>query len=273
MPRRAGGLVALAVAVAHALALALASPACRPRGAAERHEPPALVGSAAVTKPAPTSLPLVHRVRQPRAPSAKPPLLVLLHGLASDENDLFALERHLDDRFLVVSARAPHPQPQGGYGWWDVRFDTTPPSQDHGQAGASREAVRAFVDAAVAAYGADPARVYLCGFSQGAILSAAIALSHPEQVAGVVMMSGVVRDDVGGGWAEPERLRGLPILQVHGTTDPVIRLEVAEQGRARLAGLPLAYEWRTYPMAHQVSRDSLRDVAEWLSARLDAPPR
>ena len=51
---------------------------------------------------------LVHTSIPPRAPSAVPPLLLLLHGIGADEQDLLPLAPHLDPRLHVISARAPH---------------------------------------------------------------------------------------------------------------------------------------------------------------------
>ena len=53
-------------------------------------------------------LPLIHLVQRPRRPNARPPLLLLLHGVGSNEHDLFSLAPHLDPRLLILSARAPN---------------------------------------------------------------------------------------------------------------------------------------------------------------------
>ncbi len=55
-------------------------------------------------------LSLTHLVRPPTQPSEAPPLLLLLHGVGSNERDLFALAPQLDERFLVLSVRAPNPR-------------------------------------------------------------------------------------------------------------------------------------------------------------------
>ena len=53
-------------------------------------------------------LSLVPLVRQPMVKSASPPLLLLLHGVGSNEYDLFGLAPYLDKRFLIISMRAPY---------------------------------------------------------------------------------------------------------------------------------------------------------------------
>ncbi len=50
------------------------------------------------TKP----LSLIHLVRQPLVEKSTPPLLLLLHGVGSNEHDLFGLAPFLDKRFLIL---------------------------------------------------------------------------------------------------------------------------------------------------------------------------
>src|SRR5437879_11293979 len=68
-------------------------------------------------------LSLTHIVRQPAVPSqGRPPLLILLHGVGSNEQDLMGLAPALDGRFLIVSARAPISLAQDAYAWFHIQF-------------------------------------------------------------------------------------------------------------------------------------------------------
>ena len=130
-----------------------------------------------------------------------------------------------------------------------------------------------FIEAVPQAYGADPDRVYLMGFSQGAIMSASVALTRPDLVAGAVLMSGRVLPEIAPQTAPAARLAGLPILLVHGLADAVLPIQHGRASRALLEKLPVELEYREYPMGHEVSAASLADVAAWLRRRLDAPAR
>ena len=215
-------------------------------------------------------LSLTHLTRPPREqqPGA-PPLLLLLHGVGSHEADLFPLAEELDGRFFVVSARGPNTQRPGAYAWYEVVFAPTGFVIDPRQAEESRQTLLRFIDELVAAYGVDPARVYLMGFSQGAIMSLAVALSRPDKVAGVVAMSGRLLPEFRPLIAEPEALAGLPILVVHGLADQVMPIRDGREVRDTLSALPVALTYREYPMGHHVAPESLRDVAAWLRERLD----
>ncbi len=214
------------------------------------------------------SLSLTHLVHQPAQSDTAPPLLLLLHGIGSNEEDLIGLAPYLDQRFLIVSARAPNSYSWGGYAWFEIEWLPNRIKIDREQAMASRELIVAFIGEAIAAYGADPARVYLLGFSQGAMMSAWVALSQPGLVAGTVLMSGRIPEEVRDQIAAPDQLTGKPFLVVHGTRDQTLPIANGRASRDLLQGLPVDLTYREYPMAHEVSAESLADVAAWLSARL-----
>ena len=127
-----------------------------------------------------------------------------------------------------------------------------------------------FLDELVETYGADGRGVYLMGFSQGAMMSLALTLTSPAKVAGVVAMSGRLPRQVLEKEPDREALTGMPFLVTHGLYDTVLPIENGRAVRDYLAGLPVELTYREYPMAHEVSMESLRDVTAWLSKVLDS---
>jgi len=216
------------------------------------------------------ALSLTHLFQQPRhPPDGPPPLLLLLHGLGSNERDLVGLAPYLDPRFQIVSLRAPHSLMPDGYAWFELGWTANDVMINFQQAEQSRVLLVGFIAEALAAYGGDPARVYLLGFSQGAIMSASVALIEPELIAGTVLMSGRIPEEIRPQIAATERLAGKPFLVVHGAADTVLPIQNGRASRAILATLPVALTYQEYAMAHEVSAQSLADVAAWLTARLD----
>ncbi len=216
-------------------------------------------------------LSLTHLMRGPaREGRTAAPLLLLLHGIGSNEEDLFGLAPYLDERLVVVSARAPVALDYGGYGWFRIEFTPRGMVADIEQANKSLRLLPGFVDELIEAYGADAGRVYLMGFSQGAMMSLALTLTSPEKVAGLVAMSGRLPRQVLE--LEPDRdaLSGKPVLVTHGLYDPVLPVENGRAVRDYLAGLPVELTYREYPMRHEVSAESLRDVTAWLTRTLDS---
>src|SRR5262245_46347407 len=85
-----------------------------------------------------------------------PPLLVLLHGIGADENDLLPLADTLDPRLAVVSVRAPR-RYHGGFAWFQI--DWRPDGSivpDVAQAHATLADLVQWLAAAPARLGADP---------------------------------------------------------------------------------------------------------------------
>jgi phospholipase/carboxylesterase len=217
---------------------------------------------------------LTHIYRPPLEPTdGPPPLLVLLHGVGSNEADLFGMASELDPRFAVVSARAPHTRFEGSYAWFEVQVAGGEFVIETAMETRSRDLLTRFIPEATETYGADPGRVYLTGFSQGAIMSLGIMLTRPELLAGVVAMSGRLLPELRPIAGPAEDLAGFPVMVVHGSHDAVIPARYADEVRAYLEQLPVDLTFEVFPMGHEVSGLSLRAVDGWLRAQLEAPAR
>ena len=215
-------------------------------------------------------LSLAHLARPAKTPvEGQAPLLIQLHGVGSNERDLFEFAELLDPRFVVVSARAPLIAGPDSFAWFDVRFLPQGNVINVEQLRASRDALVQFIGEATAAYQADPQRVYLLGFSQGGMIGLTLALTHPALVAGVAAMSARLPPQVVPWFAPKEEIAGMPLLMTHGTEDQVIPIRDARETRTLLADLPVDLEYHEYEMGHQVTPTSLDVVFAWLTARLD----
>lgn len=214
---------------------------------------------------------LFHRVLRPLVPSERPPVVFLLHGVGADEEDLLPLARGLDPRLLVVAVRAPDEEGPVGFRWYRIDWSASPARADPAEVERSRDRLARFVAEAVAAHGADPARVFLYGFSQGAIMSLALLLARPELVRGVVAHSGRLAK-LPGVEPAPAALAHAHALLLHGAEDEVVPVELGRKAREVLA--PLLRERLTYReipgLAHGISDESAAEAARWLTGRLDA---
>jgi phospholipase/carboxylesterase len=208
-----------------------------------------------------------------RRPGRREPLLVLLHGHASNEGDLLGLVPYLDDRFQIASPRGPQRLAAGAYAWFRTTYAASGPIVHEGEESESRKRLAAFIDEVASRYGADPTRVYLLGFSEGATLALSFALTVPEQIAGVAALSGRLLREVLPTIADPEELAGCPMFLGYGIHDDVVPIGRARSTREFLAGFGVDLDYREYPSGHQIGPQALMDVAAWLSARLDAPRR
>ena len=142
-------------------------------------------------------LSLDYQIREPKKVVDKNPLLLLLHGYGSNEEDLFSFANELPDEYYVISARAPYDLQFGSYAWYAINFDADQNKfSDHSQAILSRDLVVKFIEELKSNFPIDSANITLIGFSQGSILSYSIALSYPNIVQRVGALSGYLNLDI-----------------------------------------------------------------------------
>jgi phospholipase/carboxylesterase len=196
---------------------------------------------------------------------AKNPLLLLLHGYGSNEEDLFSFATELPDDYFIVSARAPFDLMYGSYAWYAINFDADENKfSDIGQARASRDIIANFVDELVATYPIDSANVALIGFSQGAILGYAVALSYPEKIQRLVAMSGYLNTEMAVDDFKENNWSTLKIFASHGTVDQVIPVEWARKSIPVLENLGIEIIYKEYPVGHGVAPQNFFDFKNWL---------
>ncbi len=127
-----------------------------------------------------------------------------------------------------------------------------------------------FIDEAVTTYDADPARVFLAGFSQGGIMALATMLMAPAKVAGAVVMSGRLLPEVLPHVASTDALRDKRMLIVHGATDEKLGVHFARSAHAQLAHFSDNVTYRELSMGHAITEESLAVVTTWLTMSLNA---
>ena len=198
-------------------------------------------------------------------PESKAPGLLLLHGRGADEADLMGLEEALDPRLTIVSPRAPF-RLGPGYAWYDMYHIGSP---DPETLAVSMTEIREFIEGMLTTYNIDPQRLFLLGFSQGAILSAAIALTMPERVAGVVMHSGYVPPTGAGLELHPDGIEGKSFFVAHGKYDDIIPVTFGRDAEEYLSEAGARLTYQEYPIGHSISEESLHDLSEWLTGEID----
>ncbi len=209
---------------------------------------------------------LTHIIQEPRKPfGEKFPTLIMLHGRGADEHDLFGLADYLDERLLVISARAPYPFQYGdGFTWYDILEVGRPEPKMFGE---STKRINQFFDDVKKHYPVDESNIFLLGFSMGTMMSYSLALTRPNEIAGVIANSGYVPEetDLKFQW---DKLNGTSFFVAHGTHDPIIPISMGRRARLLLEQANADLTYNEYPMAHQISDESLGDMSRWLSEKL-----
>jgi phospholipase/carboxylesterase len=200
-----------------------------------------------------------------RAATGEPEgLLVLHHGRGTSEQDLIGLADLLDpeQRLRVVSPRAPLQLPGSpGYHWYLVPRVGYPDPETFE---AARSALAELHDGLWEESGIGPERTVLGGFSMGAVMSYAMALSGERPaVAGILAFSGFV-PTVEGWEPSPADRTGTRAFVSHGRNDPVIGIEFARRARELLTEGGLDVTYRESDLGHQIDPAQLREASAWL---------
>jgi len=192
------------------------------------------------------------------------PALIFLHGRGTDENDLLELTPYLDPHFLIASVRAPYRFSYGGYTWFDLDEKG---AVNIDQLINSRDSFFQWLDDFLEKNPIDSSRLFLFGFSMGAIMSLAISLSNPKRFKGIVAHSGMLPQDeqLSYQWND---LGNLSFFFAHGSQDPIVPVELGRQAHRRLAQTNAKIIYHEYPIQHTISDESLSDVSIWLRKQI-----
>ncbi len=209
-------------------------------------------------------LSLEHNYR-PSDLNGKSPVIIMLHGYGSDENDLFSFATELPSKYAIISLKAPIPMQPFGNAWYNIYFDNANGKfSDDEQAIASRDLIANCIDEIIEKYEVDPDHVTLLGFSQGTILSLAVALSYPEKLRNVIGLSGYVNEGILKEGYEKNDFSGLHIYSSHGSVDQVIPVDWARKTEPFLKELNIDCTYSEFPVGHGVAPQNFYELKEWL---------
>lgn len=207
---------------------------------------------------------LHYLVREPKIKSAKPPVIILLHGVGSNEEDLFSFANQLPEKYLVVSAQAPIRLGGNSFAWYQVDFSTGKPVFNFEQENKSRNLIIKFIEQLKGKYSLNENEIYLCGFSQGAIMSYSLALTRPDLVKGIAVLSGRLLEEIKSEIASKEKLGQLKVFISHGSNDSTLPIHYAREANAFLKTISISPTYKVYQATHEINNSMMNDLINWL---------
>ena len=190
--------------------------------------------------------------------SPENPTLIMLHGRGADECDLFGLKDYFDPRLTIYSLRAPNKFGWGGYAWFDLYEDGTVDEESFLH---SKNEILAFINTL------QTQKLFLLGFSMGAIMSYSIGLTQLNLCKGIIALSGFAPLQLEHEYKLNE-LQNLHIFISHGINDPVIPVSSARKTKKLLRHSNANITYTEYQMAHQISEECLMDIKAWMAILL-----
>jgi phospholipase/carboxylesterase len=210
--------------------------------------------------------------RPPLAGGEPRRLVILLHGLGADGNDLIGFQQYWGRQVPVaefVSPNAPFPCDMAPYGyqWFSVQ-DRTPAAMLAGVRAAA-PLLDAFIDEELQKRGLDESAAVLVGFSQGTMMALFVGLRRANPLAGILGYSGrLIAADL-----LPSELRSRPpVLLVHGTEDPLVPFQSLAAAEAALKRADVAVEsLACVGIGHSIDPEGLQRGGNFLREVLSAP--
>lgn len=214
-------------------------------------------------------LSLEHIIRPSNITNGKPPVLFMLHGYGSNEEDLFSFAPELPEELCIISIRAPYTLQPFGYAWYAINFAAEKGKWSNDEeAIASRDNIVTFINEACYTYGLDSQNVNLLGFSQGTILSYAVALSYPEKVKNIIALSGYINEKILKESYQKNDFSSLNIYCSHGEVDQVIPVEWARKAPTILKNLGIEHVYEEFPAGHGVVPQNFYALKKWIQEKI-----
>lgn len=200
-----------------------------------------------------------------------PPLLIALHGYGANKQQMMREAQQMAPKtFAIASLQGFHQHmrppkesggpPRFGFGWL-TNFRAEESVAVHHQA--LLDLIKTLTDDGIA----DPARVFLLGFSQSCALNYRFAFTHPEYLRGVIGICGGIPGD----WDTSGLYRSaqLDVLHLAGTRDDIYPPERVKDYKKQLQTRARSVEFKSYDAEHEIVPEMREDVVQWLTRAAD----
>jgi len=194
-------------------------------------------------------------------PDVKYPVIYALHGMGSDEEDIYSLVEDLKDEFILIAVRGPLKMGPG-YGYFNIQRIGVP------QADSLDEILRQLSELTLRSqeqYPIDPSKQFFVGFSQGAILSMSLALVLGSQISGIVAMHGYIPQHIKDITVNA-KIDSLRVMITHGESDEMFPIDIGRSNESYFKERTQNVEFNSYLHGHSVSYQEKMDVINWLKS-------
>ncbi len=203
--------------------------------------------------------------------TARAPLLIALHGYGANKRQMMREAQLMaPQNFAIASLQGFHqhikePRETGGplrFGFgWLTNFRSEESVAVHHRA--LLDLINVLTDEGVA----DPARVFLLGFSQSCALNYRFAFTHPDRLRGVVGICGGIPGD----WETSPLYQPaqLDVFHLAGARDEFYPLERVRDYERQLKTRADSVLFKSYDAAHEIVPEMRPDVVQWLTRIAD----
>lgn len=212
-----------------------------------------------------TETSLHYIIRESKDSANKSPLLILLHGHGSNENDLFGLANSIPDNWNVVSVRGSYKLAENSYRWYDVNMVNGKIAINIEQEEESRKKLIQLISKISQKYDVDSQKIVVAGFSQGANMAQSLGLSEPNLIAGFGVFSGRFVEEFIPYISDSIAFKNSKAFISHGSGDNMLPKTYAEENITKLKDLGIQLTYCEDTNAHSISAKQWSEFYKWLA--------
>lgn len=211
--------------------------------------------------------PLVYDLLKPKTVDHNKtyPALFLLHGIGSNEQNMFPLTAGLEEKYFIFSIRGPISHPPG-FAFFTIEGYGKPHREIFKK---SLSQLTDFLEYASNKYPIDINQLYLLGFSQGAILSMSLALTLGSRIKGIVALSGYIPKIVSEDY-EVKPVDEVAVFISHGEVDQILPYQWGVEAQEYFKQLGADVTFRSYQEPHTVSLQNQQDFIRWIQDQIES---
>lgn len=197
--------------------------------------------------------------------SSKSSLFLMIHGYGSNEKDLFALAKDIPENFCVISIQGIYILNEDKYFWYDIDFSNEEKFVHVLQAKKTIKKINFFISEVINKYELNNNDIWLCGFSQGSILSYAIGLNNLN-IKKVIILSGYLENKI---LKENKVLnKNLDFFISHGIYDTIIPISWVKKSLNFLKEKGIfSFFFKEYNSGHYLCNSNYKDLINWIKEK------
>ena len=211
--------------------------------------------------------PLKYSIHFPEITQSNMPVLFLMHGYGNNEKQFNRLVEELNNKYLIVSMRAPFNFMVIKNRWYEYSISDGDTLSNQAQIDMSTKRIIKTIEHIEEEYNIDEKKIFIGGFSQGAIMSYKLALLYPNKFGGIIIHS--ARLPVEYSVKELNLYKNLNILIIHGSEDSGLSTKWAYQGKALFEKLGANTDYYEAKIGHKMNKETYGKIKQWLFTLVD----
>ena len=211
--------------------------------------------------------PLKYSIHFPEITQSNMPVLFLMHGYGNNEKQFNRLVEELNNKYLIVSIRAPFNFMVIKNRWYEYSISDGDTLSNQAQIDVSTKRIIKTIEHIEEEYNIDEKKIFIGGFSQGAIMSYKLALLYPNKFGGIIIHS--ARLPVEYSVKDLNLYKNLNILIIHGSEDNGLSTKWAYQGKALFEKLGANTEYYEAKIGHKMNKETYGKIKQWLFTLVD----